>query len=395
MNAAINWREAIGQLPGLFLNDQHPEGSGLAVSIEKQDAARWIVHSIQEQNGAPHVFHSHPLSAVSVYQTLHQLYESAGYTPEITEEERRILGLPHKEDLVQETLKQKLPGTWLGAPGDQADSEWDALYSVEKQVDGSYSLYTCVTTDETGLLSEPEVDKSGTYSLAGLLDELRILGFQEHDLAFMFSFTAHNWNEAAKNLPGSVLPNSQFEKNHFVLSIVQEGEDYWRLFHAEQTEYDTFSIVEIPGLDAKHVYKTVDEISGELIPPSVRKRIHLPSLDRLYFDALTKKLKGDWIGTVLGADESGKRRERYVTLFIDNEIEWSLHYAKSEDLTASGKGARKVQVYKAGPFHTDDFITAADNLDPVIDSLDLILQMRNHSNPEIVKFAQILYKQLE
>lgn len=192
MNDAIQWtwQEVIQKLPGIYLNDQYPQGAGLAVSIEPREDRSWVIHYIKEQQGAAKRFKTKPLNSFDVYKKLESLFAEVGEPPRMTEEERRALGLPPKDELATVSLRHRMPGTWLGKSRDlENEFGWDTVYSVERKSNGKYVLYTCLELEENALVENPEIERVGEFDLSQLLDELRTLGFSKPVYSFLYTLS--------------------------------------------------------------------------------------------------------------------------------------------------------------------------------------------------------------
>ncbi|NPU98275.1 MAG: hypothetical protein HPY51_13820 [Candidatus Omnitrophica bacterium] len=394
MPDAMEWREAISHLPGLYIRDQHPEGSGIAVSVEKRGDEQWVVHALQESQGRIKITESPPLPAAEVYRAIQKFYTKAGYTPVLADDELVILGLPRWEEIYQQFLSRRLPGIWLGAPREERESgqEWLCHYSVVRNPKGTYTLYSCAITDADDPLAEPEIDKAGDFNLSDLLDELRILGFKKADYASLLDLDALSVAEVAPWMPGKLLPADISPEKSRIVSICRDSRDFWKVFVAEKSQETRVSITEIANLDARQIYKKVHELLGIGVPPELRTALRLPPLEKLYAESLEKKLKGHWVGSVLGKDESGKPQERFVSLIGAGEDRWEIHYVKSEELIS---GNRKFPVHRAEPFAADDVLDALEKLDPVLDPLDLQMRMSESKFPEIIRLAKRFMEKME
>lgn len=388
------WREALSRLPGLYLQDQQPEGSGIAVSIEKSGAGQWVVHVLQERQGRLTRTQTPLLPAAEVYRAIQKYYKHVGYIPELSAEELEILGLPRWEEIFQQTLSRRLPGTWLGAPREERESgqEWTCYYSVTRNAGGTYTLHSCMITDGDDPLAEPEIDKVGVFNLSDLLDELRILGFKKPDYAFLLSMEASSLEEAASWMPGRLVTPEPLRAAQRLVSICPEIQESWKVFVAEKSGDAHVSMTETVSLDARQVYKRIHELEGIVVPAAIRAALRLPSLEKLYAESLEKKLKGHWLGTVQGKDENGKLHERFVSLAGAGEEAWEIHYVKSEELIS---GSRKYPVHRVEPFTAENVLEALERLDPVLDPLDLQARMSESKVPEIARLAKCFLEQME
>ena len=394
MSNTINWREAVSRLPGVYLQDQQPEGSGIAVSVEKHGEGQWVVHALQERQGRLAAARTPPQPAADVYRSIQKFYKNVGYTPEISAGELAALGLPHWEEIYQQILSRRLPGTWLGAPREERASgrEWTCHYSVTRNPNGTCTLHSCVITDGDDPLAEPEIDRVGVFNLSDLLDELRILGFKYADYAFLLSMEAMSLEEAAPWLPGRLVTPDPPRAAGRLVSVFLTSKDSWKVFVAEKSGESRVSFTEIVNLDARQVYKKIHELEGIVIPPAIRQALRLPSLEKLYADSLEKKLKGHWLGTVQGKDENGNPQERFVSLYGAGEAAWEIHYVKSEELNA---GSRKFPTHRVEPFTAENVLEALERLDPLLDPLDLQARMSGSKIPEIAHLAKCFVEQME
>ncbi|MFB3785106.1 MAG: hypothetical protein ACE15F_01925 [bacterium] len=388
------WREALPRLPGLYLRDQQPEGAGIAVSIEKRGEGQWVVHALEESQGRWLQTRTPPLSAAEVYRAIQKCYKNVGYVPELSAQELEILGLPRWEEIFQQILSRRLPGTWLGAPPEEWETgqEWTCHYSVTRNAGGTYTLHSCVITDGDDPLAEPEIDKVGVFNLSELLDELRILGFKKPDYAFLLSLDASSLEEAAPWMPGRLVTPEPLRGAHWLISICPETRESWKVFVAEKNGDTHVSITETVSLDARQVYKRIHELEGIVVPAAIRDALRLPSLEKLYAESLEKKLKGYWLGTVPGKDENGQLHERFVSLAGAGEEAWEIHYVKSEELIS---GSRKFPAHRVAPFTAENVLEALERLDPVLDPLDLQARMSESKVPEIARLAKRFLEQME
>ncbi len=391
MTTQINWNQTIQNTPGLYINDQQPEGCGMAVTIERLEP-EWTVRFIYESGAQLIIKKYSAASAFDVYRLLDQLFKQSGYVPELTDQERETLHLPERSNIFDQRLSRQLPGQWIGAPeGAESDGEWKTNYSIEIKPLGKFILYTGIVAEDEDFLAEPQIDASGPFDLSEILDELRILGFSINEYGFLFQLSFDAMQEIIDYLPGYVIKNPVVDSPIKAISICSCGGE-WKVFIAQTEQAGQCIITEQPDLDAKRVHKIVHDAIGIAVPGGIRNKLRLPSLYKLYELTLSKKMKGVIIGAVSGQDDNGLTQERYVSIKKENEDEWQIHYAKSEELTSSN---RKIHVESTESFSTSEFVEIVMNLDPVIDPLDLVQRMAESSELDISDLAKIFMKEME
>ncbi|MDX9754430.1 MAG: hypothetical protein RBU29_10740 [bacterium] len=390
MAKKINWAGVIAKLPGVYVEDQDPEGCGVAVSLEASAPGRWVVHAVRDENGHIRFLSTSPCGAYAVFQHLEKLFAEAGYIPELSEVEYDMLELPPKDRVFHQTLAGKMPGVYLGMPEEEG-LEWAAHYSVEVKGDGRYVLYSGVIPEGGVFGSEPEIDPSGVYDLSQVLDELRLLGFAPTCLDFLYRFDTLDLSVVERNLPGSVISCPSAAEQGLVVSVCWESEDRWKVFTAERAERET-RIHEQRDLDARQVHHRVYELVAQPIPAAAGERVGLPPLEKVFSESISKKLKGFFLGQVQGRDEGGHVQTRFVSLQHEGKDGWSLYYVKSEELLAGG---RKLLAHHAGPFGEERIYPFLESLDPLLDPLDLHARLSGQKNPDLFALAKRFEEQME
>jgi hypothetical protein len=391
MTMQINWNQTIQNTPGLYINDQQPEGCGMAVTIERLEP-EWTVRYIFESGAQLMIKQYSAASAFDVYRLLDQLFKQSGYVPQLTEPERETLHLPERGNIFDKRLSRQLPGQWIGAPkGAESDGEWKTNYSIEIKPLGKFILYTGIVAEDEDFLAEPQIDPSGPFDLSEMLDELRILGFSINEYGFLLQLSFEHLQEIYDYLPGYIIKNPAVDSPVKAISVCSCG-DEWKVFLAQTEQAGQCIVYEQPDLDAKRVHKIVHDSVGLVVPGEIRDQLRLPSLYKLYQPTLNKKMKGLYIGAVSGQDDNGLTQERYVSVKRENDDEWQIHYAKSEDLTS---GNRKIHVESIGPFSHSEFVDIALNLDPIIDPLDMVQKMSESSEDDISNLAKLFMEEME
>jgi hypothetical protein len=389
----MDWSTITAALPGIVVEDQDPDGCGLAISIESVDASTWIIHTARDQHGEAVIQKTAPLSAFHLYQTLEKLYAAIGYTPELSAVEYDMLQLPPKKTIAQESLAAKMPGTYLGLPPDEeGDLGWITHYSVVALPKGNYKIYTGVLSAGDDFLAEPEIDLAGTTNLSETLDELRIAGFSEDALLFLRILSAPSRHELQNTLPGERLNPPPGTPDDLYLSICRDGDDSWKIFSTRKKDEARFFIDEERGLDARQTYKSVFSHLHISIPETVASRVHLPSMEKLFHDSLAKKLKGFWLGSVNGEDDACREQQRFVSIQQDPKTVWTVYYILAEDVLS---GSRKFTVHHAEPFTEEEIYTAFEKLDPTIDPLELYAKMVESKIVDIAELAKRFEEQME
>lgn len=391
MASKIDWYSAVAKLPGIYLEDQEPEGCGLAVSIEINAANRWVVHVAREESGHVKYSATQPLSAYAVYQSLETIYKEIGYVPELTDTEYDMLELPHKDSLFHQTLAGKMPGVYLGMPEDEG-MEWAAHYSVEIKGDGRYILYSGILQEGGSFSAEPEIDKNGVYDLSQVLDELRLFGFSPDRLDFLYRLDTVRQDEVERQLPGCILVNPYFEEQGMAVSLCKDTEERWKIFTTKRVSSTEIQIHEQRDLEARQVYTYVYDLLEQTIPDAIQKKLGLPPLEKLYSESISKKLKGFFIGSVMGLDEEGHAQTRFVSLQHEGKEGWVMYYVKSEELITGG---RKIVVHKTDPFLEERIYSSFERLDPMMDPLDLYFRLSEQKNPDLSILAKRFEVQME
>ncbi|MBD3266187.1 hypothetical protein GF373_05910 [bacterium] len=388
----IHWQDEITALPGIYLQDQEPEGSGVAVSIEPRGAGAWIVHSIKEIEGRAVRHSTKPLPAYAVYKTLDTIYRPIGYVPEPSEAEYDMLQLPPREDIFQQSLANQLPGVFLGVPAEDDEGiGWINHYSVVINDDGTYALYSGVTNEGEDFLKEPEIEKVGTYNLSEILDELRILDFPREKLDFLFTLKAGSLQELKTKLPGAVLEANRFADAGLAVSVCHEADNVWKIFTTERLDRDTYRVHELRDVDARQVDKKIYDLLQTSLAKEERQQAKLPPLEKVYADSIEKKLKGFFLGAVSGEDAAGHYQKRFISLHKEKD-EWTLHYVLFEELIAGG---RKYAIHKTEPFREETILAFFEFLDPLFDPLDLFAKLQGSKIPEIQSLGDAFQKQME
>lgn len=392
MTEIVNWQIISTKLPGIYLQDQEPEGCGLAVSIECAEVDAWTIHYAKEQTGKTVYYKTKPLSAFVVFQTLEKLFKEIGYTPELSDSEYDMLELPRKESIYNQSLAEKMPGEWLGVPDGEDDSGWATHYSVSTKADGKYILYSGALNDGDDFLAKAEVEKYGVFDLSEILDELRMLGFKKGKFSFLLTLHADSWQDLEKQLPGAVLPNPKKDQDIIAACISPHTEGQWKLFIVKKQDFTTYTLQEQLEIEPRAIYHFVYDHFGVIIPDAALEKTKLPALDKIFDESLEKKLKGYYIGQVSGMDENHQPQKRFVSLLRESKISWSMQYVKSEELLS---GNRKIVHHKTDPFLEENIYKFMLRLEPLFDPLDVYTKMSEQKNPEIAALAELFVEQME
>ncbi|MEW6238564.1 MAG: hypothetical protein AB1656_24530 [Candidatus Omnitrophota bacterium] len=391
MNA--DWEKIIERLPGVLLRDQHPEGSGIAVSVEKTEG-QWRVHYAKEAEGGFKIRHGAPVTAQGVYEKLRKLFQDAGFVPVLNESELAILGLPHLEEVQSSRLIQKMPGYYLGSQdGMESGMAWGVHYSVRKNEGGDYTLYSCIECEEENALPEPEIEALGAYSLAVLWEETHSLGLRLEHYPFFAEITVNSWKEAAKAMPGRLLQSDRCSESDNLVSAAESRDGKWNLFYAVPESQGVYSLKAILGLEAKEFYKKSFEWLKTVLKKSDAEALRLPPLTELFGEALEKKMKGRFLGGISGIDESGRPCEIFVSVKKEKDETWIFQIADARDLL---DGSRKILVRKIGSFHAverNKMIEAL--LERGVDLLELLFLLQEATFPEALELAALLKEYLE
>jgi len=389
----MNWEKVVERLPGVLLKDQQPEGSGIAVSIERAEN-QWRVHYAKETDGGFKIRHSAPVSAQDVYEKLAKLFRNAGFVPQLDGKERALLGLPSLEAIQSDRLIQKMPGLYLGLQDDIEDSMgWGFHYSVQKNGSGDYTLYSCLASDVGESLSEPEIEALGTYSQAELWEETLYLGLSLEHYPFFTEIAADSWEDAAKAMPGRLLQSDRRVMKKNLVSAAEGRNGRWNLFYAVPERRGGYFLKGAIGLAAKEFYMMSFERLNSILTKTDAEALHLPPLTEIYGEALQKKLKGRFLGGIAGADGSGRPCEIFLSLTREKNGTWTFHIADAHNLL---NGSRKILVQKIGPFHPverDKMMEAL--LERNVDLLELLSVLEESDFPETLDLADELREYLE
>ncbi len=383
----IEWDNVIAQMPGLVLEDQQPQGSGIVVSIEARGQERWVVHCAREEQGSVRRYHTKPLDAEKVYKALERFYREAGYVPEISEGEQDQLGLPRLEALMVEHLPERMPGEYLGAkqPGDEL-IEWVVHYSLEKKPNGRFTLYSCGDPRFEEDPSKLYIEEMGTFTYAEILEELREIGFSPQECQSLTQIEAASLSELKKKMPGEVFETPA--EAGCVVSILQRKDQTWTLFLSRKREGESVYEIEVlSSLEALEVYRTMFDQLGWIPMERDLHRVKLPRLETLYEETLMKKMKGELIGGISTPDEHGLNREVFVALKRIKEEGWLFQFVRAEDLLA---GEKKFMVHKLGPLVEENVQNIILQLEAHVDPVGLLERMSEHKNSEIRELAKRL-----
>ncbi len=389
----MNWNRIIDQLPGVYLSDQHPPGSGIAVSVEKKTNDSWTIHAAREQGDNFKVETYGPYPASRLYEKLKELYREIGYTPQLNEEELQKLGLPSSQDVFSRRVFEHLPGLYIGAQQvAESGMDWEIHYSVQKTPKRAYTLFSCSARSDDDFLAEPEIEELGVFPLHDLLEELRIYGFYPDDYAELCVLHADSWQEVLQELPGRRLEKQNPEENGCVVSLVPQTGETWTLFYAVPKGTNTYRIHELANLSAKDIYKKIYDLTGGLLTSEDRKTTKLPSLLDIYSETLTKKMKGDYIGTVPGINHRNRYNETYFSMQTSKDDSRLFFFVSAEELITLGKSGRKIAVHKLGPYKEVDWGKCIHDLEHYIDVLELIITLDESKSEEVRKLSKIIKK---
>ncbi|RJP25010.1 MAG: hypothetical protein C4527_17765 [Candidatus Omnitrophota bacterium] len=370
------WSEIITQLPGLYLQDQHPPGSGIAVSVEKHENGGWILHYAKEKTDSLQHGAEGPFDAAYLYEKLKFLYRDIGYTPQLRDEELKALHLPDSQEVYTERVFAHLPGRLIGSQRiAESGMDWVVNYSVGKNADHTYTLYSCSARGDDDFLAEPEIEELGTFALHDLLEELRIYGFRPDDYAGLCEIEASSWQEILRALPGRRVENQRPEEDRCAVSLVAHNRECWTLFYAVPIADNRYRLNELATLSAKDVYKKVYDLTGCLLSVNDRKKVQLPELIDIYGETLSKKMKGDYIGGVPSVNMSKRYNETYVTVQNNKDDSRLFYFTSAEELITLGRTGRKINVHKLGPYKDVDLGKFIVDIEPHVDLLELILKL--------------------
>lgn len=395
MTLDVNWDGVAAGLPGVYLSGQYPAGAGIAVSVELTHDG-WILHAAREAGGGRVERESTPpLGALELYRRLGAWFAELGEAPEIGEAERDALDLPPMEDLYEEHIRGLMPGHWLGA-AEEGETEfgWRAHHSVTEDAPGRFTLHASLASGEDDPFPErPEMDAAGPLDLAGLLDELRLLGFGPEAAEPFLRLPAGDAERAKALMPGAWHGPAGFGETGVCFSILPAGPDEWRLFYTEAAG-DGLRVRDAGGMDARRVHKTVYGLTGGAVPGETARAAKLPPLDRLHREALEKKLKAEWISAP-GLDAEGRGHERYLVFEPASGEFWRMQYVLSEDILAMGPGNRKFPVHEWGPGPAEALADRLMEMDPFIDPLECYFAMRDRGGEDLAELAEAFRGRLE
>ncbi len=385
----VDWNETISLLPGVYLSDQQPQGSGLAASIERIDDL-WQIHYAKETPDGLRFYKSKPLHAFHVYETLKAVYKEIGYYPQLTESEQAALQLPDEHDCIAADIYRKLPGFYLGKKAaDQNTMAWgEAHYSVEMNGDGTYSLFSCIDPLDEDAVLKPEVDKLGEYTLPDLMDELRLVGFKPEGISYLTCIQGP-FEELASHLPGHIIKNAQFDSAGQMISVLQRDEDQWCVISTERMHENKYRLVCHDRLAPKDVYKCIFQILSIIPCHTDIAKIGLPPMTKVFEDSLLKKMKGELLKGPLAQAGEEQGEFWFVSIRMEKQAYWHLHLVRASHLL---EGGRKVQVEKLGPYHVEALSHFLHDLEAYVDPLDLMDALEESKFAEYQELAKQLLK---
>ncbi len=393
MNLNDNWNQIIQTLPGIFLKDQHPQGTGIAVSIEYLNQGKWYLNYVKESQNMT-VVREGPFAALSLYERLQELFDDVGFTPQLNDQEREILNLPSYEQIYSERVLKSLPGRYIGSQEIAGKGlNWNSDYSVQNNSDGTYTLFSCNQRSEDDCFTDLEVEEIGTYTLHEVIEELQIIGFHPEDYSFLLELTAASWDELLQYMPGLTLLNQNPAENGCLLSIKYQDPENWTLYYAINIVTNKYKLNNIPELTAKEVYKKTYDLIGRLLTPKEVNKLKLPELDEIYKDTLMKRMKGFYIGAVADTRKPNRYTESYFSVDKSKDGTWLLHVVFAEDLINLGKTGRKIPIHKIGPYRNEEIHKIIAEIEKGVDLLEFVLKLKEIKKEETSELLQLIMKE--